>query len=120
MAGTIAARNNGSGVVGVAPNTKLYAVKVLNSSGNGTASQVICGIDWVTANASSLGIKVVNMSLGGGGPPVQSCSTTTDAEHKAICRSTEAGVTYVVAAGNSGWDFDTRRHPTRRPRFQRC
>ena len=106
VAGTIAARNNGSGVMGVAPNTKLYAVRVLNDSGSGSASQVICGIDWVTANASALNIKVVNMSLGGGGQPVESCSTTTDAEHKAICRSTEAGVTYVVAAGNEDWEFD--------------
>ncbi len=46
------------------------------------------------------------MSLGGGGPPVGSCSTTTDPEHRAICLSVAAGVTYVVAAGNSGWDFD--------------
>ena len=51
------------------------------------------------------------MSLGGGGPPVESCSTTTDAEHKAICRSSDAGVTYVVAAGNEGWDFDYEPAP---------
>jgi len=107
VSGTIAAKNNGSGVVGVAPDTHLYAVKVLNSQGSGTSSQVICGIDWVTANAASKNIKVANMSLGGTGPSLNaSCSTTTDPEQKAICRSTAAGVTYVVAAGNSGWDFD--------------
>ena len=102
VAGTIAAKNNGSGVVGVAPNTKLYAVKVLNQSGSGTWSQVICGIDWVTANASAKNIKVANMSLGGGGSDDQNCgNTNSDALHKAICRSTSAGVTYAVAAGNS-------------------
>jgi subtilisin len=106
VSGTIAAKNTGSGVVGVAPGTQLYAAKVLNSQGSGTVSQVICGIDWVTANAAALNIKVANMSLGGGGGPIGTCASTTDAEYKAICNSTAAGVTYVVAAGNSGWDFD--------------
>ncbi len=111
VAGTIAAANNGSGVVGVAPGTKLYAVRVLDPNGNGTLSSEICGIDWVTANAAALNIKVANMSLGGGGSPVSSCATTTDAEHKAICNSTAAGVTYVVAAGNDSQDFDYAPSP---------
>jgi subtilisin family serine protease len=106
VSGTIAAKNSGSGVVGVAPGTQLYAAKVLNAQGSGTVSQVVCGIDWVTANAAALNIKVANMSLGGGGGPIGTCASTTDAEYKAICNSTAAGVTYVVAAGNSGWDFD--------------
>jgi len=106
VAGTIAARNNGSGVLGVAPGTTLYAVKVLNSVGSGTFSQVICGIDWVTANAGVLNIKVANMSLGGGGANDNNCGTTNgDAMHKAICNSVTAGVTYVAAAGNSATDF---------------
>src|SRR3989442_3229787 len=46
VAGTIGAKNNGSGVVGVVPGTTLYAVKVINSQGTGTTAQVICGIDW--------------------------------------------------------------------------
>ena len=105
VAGTIAARNNGSGVVGVVPGTKLYAVKVLNRQGSGSTSSVICGIDWVTANASALNIKVANMSLGGGGANDNNCGrTNNDPEHQAICRSTAAGVTYVVAAGNDGGD----------------
>jgi subtilisin family serine protease len=111
VAGIIGARNNGSGVVGVAPGTRIYAVKVLNYRGSGTTSQVICGIDWVTANASALGIKVANMSLSGGGPALGSCPLPSDAEHRAICRSVAAGVTYVVAAGNSGWDFDYAPQP---------
>src|SRR3712207_2258055 len=46
------------------------------------------------------------MSLGGVGQRLAPCATTTDPVHKAICTSTAAGVTYVVAAGNDGWDFD--------------
>ena len=106
VAGTIGAKNNGSGVVGVAPGTKLYAVKVINAQGSGTDAQVICGIDWVTANAAALGIKVANMSLGGPGADDGNCgSTNADALHRAICNSVAAGVTYVVAAGNSSEDF---------------
>ncbi len=106
VAGTIGAENDGAGVVGVAPGTKVYAVRVLNNSGSGTWSQVICGIDWVTANRASLDIGVANMSLGSGGPAPQPCATTTDAMHLAICNSTAAGVNYAVAAGNSGTGFD--------------
>ncbi|HEV2061709.1 MAG TPA: S8 family serine peptidase, partial [Solirubrobacteraceae bacterium] len=114
VAGTIGAANNGSGVVGVAPGTKLYAVKVLDKRGSGSTSSVVCGIDWVTKNAKALGIRVANMSLGGAGAPVESCATTTDPEHRAICTSSDpngAGVVYVVAAGNSGWDFDYAPQP---------
>ena len=115
VAGTIGARNNGAGVVGVAPDTKLFAAKVLDSTGGGTWSQIICGIDWVTSTRTdsdaSNDIAVANMSLGGPGQRVASCATTTDPMHKAICNSTAAGVTYVVAAGNDGWDFDYAQVP---------
>lgn len=103
VAGTIAAADNSIGVVGVAPQAKLAAVKVLNKNGSGTWSSVICGIDWVTANAALYGIKVANMSLGGAGTSDNNCgNTNSDALHKAICNSTAKGVTYVVAAGNNG------------------
>ena len=79
----------------------IYSVRVLNNQGSGSWSSVICGIDWVTANASRLNIKVANMSLGGGGSDDGNCgNSNADALHKAICRSVAAGVTYVVAAGN--------------------
>jgi subtilisin family serine protease len=103
VAGTIGARNQGSGVVGVAPGTMVYAVKVLDSHGSGLWSSIICGIDWVTANASALGIRVANMSLGGLGDDYSDCAG--DPLHQAICNSTDAGVVYTVAAGNSGWDW---------------
>ena len=102
VAGTIGARNNGSGVVGVAPGTRVYAVKVLDAAGEGTTASVLCGIDWVTANAAALNIKVANLSLGGDSVP-SNCAS--EAFHFAICASTSAGITYVVAAGNDARDF---------------
>jgi subtilisin family serine protease len=108
VAGTIGAKDDANGVVGVAPNTPLYAVKVLTAAGTGLNSWVICGIDWVTANAQSLGIKVANMSLGGAGTDDGSCgNTNNDALHKAICGSVAKGVTYVVAAGNDGVNYQS-------------
>jgi subtilisin family serine protease len=103
VAGTIGALgSNGTGVVGVAPGIPIYSVRVLNNAGSGSWSSVACGIDWVTANASAKNIKVANMSLGGGGSDDGDCGNSNgDALHKAICGSVAAGVTYVVAAGNS-------------------
>jgi subtilisin family serine protease len=108
VAGVIGAINNSNGVVGIAPNVRLWAVKVLDSTGSGSTSAVIAGIDWVTAsrnNPSREPIEVANMSLGGAGRDDGNCGfTNRDALHRAICRSVAAGVTYVVAAGNDGKD----------------
>ncbi|HKP91722.1 MAG TPA: S8 family serine peptidase [Thermoleophilaceae bacterium] len=107
VAGILAARNAGSGVTGVAPGTRIYSVKVLNSKNSGTLSQILCGIDWVTANAAALGIKVANISVQGSGANDNDCGNrNNDAWHKAICRSVAAGVTYVASAGNSKTTLD--------------
>jgi len=103
VAGTIAAINNNAGVVGVASSAQIVPVKVLNSDGTGAWSTVICGIDWVTANAAKYGIKIANLSLGSAGTSDNNCGlTNNDPLHQAICRSVAAGVTYIVAACNDG------------------
>lgn len=101
VAGTAAAKDNSTGVVGVAPGARLWAVRVLDAGGAGSWSSIICGIDWVTARADT--IEVANMSLGGSG---NNGSCTDHGLREAICRSTAAGVTYVVAAGNAAADAD--------------
>jgi subtilisin len=94
VAGTIAAIDNGQGVVGVAPGARIWAVKVLNSQGSGFSSWIIAGIDWVAANAAT--IEVANMSLGGSG--------YNQAEYDAIQGAVNKGVAFAVAAGNSDAD----------------
>lgn len=104
VAGIAAAKDNEIGVVGMAPDARLWAVKVLNRSGSGTISGVIMGINYVTQNAGE--IEVANMSLG--------CECTSLALNSAIHNSVAAGVTYVVAAGNNGRDastFSPANHP---------
>ncbi len=97
VAGTAAALDNGSGVVGVAPGARLWAVRVLGNDGSGWPSWIIAGIDWVTARADQ--IEVANMSLGFEGQ--------SDALDAAISNSVAAGITYVVSAGNSTKDAAT-------------
>ncbi|MCT7351560.1 S8 family serine peptidase [Streptomyces sp. 15-116A] len=97
VAGLIAARNNGGEVLGVAPGTKIWSVKVLGEDNSGTLSSIICGIDWVTANARAKNIRVANMSLLG---PV-----AEEPEHQAIRAMTRAGVVTTASAGNGPFDF---------------
>lgn len=109
VAGIVGASNEGAGVVGVAPGTLTYAVKVLDAYGNGTFAQVICGLDWVVAHAGKLGIKVVNLSLSGVGSSDGACGKRDhDALHKAICRVVAEGISVVSAAGNTMTDFASR------------
>ncbi len=90
-AGTIAAAINGAGVVGVAPAAYLYAVKVLSRTGSGNWSWLIAGIDWCI---NKKGVKVLSMSLGGGGAP---------SALEAMCNlAWSKGALLVAAAGNSG------------------
>ena len=99
VAGTIGAKDDGIGVVGVAPGARLWAVRVLNNQGSGSWSSIICGLDYVTGNAGT--IEVANMSLGGTGTDT---GCNDGGMHQAICRSVAAGVTYAVAAGNEADD----------------
>ena len=110
VAGTIAAKDNEIGVVGVAPGAGLWAVRVLDNRGSGWTSGIIAGIDWVTKNRATTGITVANMSLGGRKSSTSGACRTTDnvdpgdAYHTAVCGSVAAGITYVVAAGNENTD----------------
>jgi hypothetical protein len=106
VAGTLAGRNTGSGVVGVAPGTKLYAVKVLDRRAAGSLSSILCGVDWGHQERGRPGHPVANMSVGATGGDDGACGAVDrNALHAAICRSVAAGVLYVASAGNSGVDF---------------
>lgn len=82
--------DNGFGIAGVAPGVSFLAVKVMNSSGSGTYSDMIKGIEY----AVSQGAQIVNMSIGG-----RSAST---ALKLAIDQAVEKGTVIVAAAGNEG------------------
>jgi len=106
IAGTIGARDNKRGVVGVAPGARMWGVKVLNDRGSGNFSNVICGLEWVLETQGTAdAIDVVNMSLSGDGPE---STCVTDAFHEAVCNVVAAGVTVVVSAGNDQEDASSQ------------
>ncbi|MEY4952033.1 MAG: hypothetical protein RL299_457 [Pseudomonadota bacterium] len=89
VAGTIAAYDNGIGVIGVSPGARVVAVRVLDRRGSGSNSGVIAGVEYVAANGVSG--DVANMSLGGG------VSTALDT---AVVNAAAGGVKFALAAGN--------------------
>jgi subtilisin len=89
VAGIIAAEGNGTGVIGVAPEADLFAVKVLDGGGFGLAEWIIAGIEWAVDN----NMDIINMSLEG--PDSLSLQLACDAAY-------EAGVLLVAAGGNLG------------------
>lgn len=105
VAGTIAALNNSIGVVGVAPEAKLHAVKVLDSRGSTDAAKVAAGMDYVTQHTLALGVATVaNVSIGGNGSKVGYCDSAgyhgSDNYARAFCEAANAGVIVAVSAGN--------------------
>ena len=106
VAGTVGAIDNGSGVVGVAPGVRLWAVKILDDSGEGLLSWYVCGLDWIAAqrdpaDASRPLFEAVNMSVAKWGEDDRHCGAwNKDILHAAICRLVASGVTVVAAAGN--------------------
>jgi subtilisin family serine protease len=97
VAGTAAATDNTEDVVGGAPGAPLVGVKVGGCRNFVNSSNVIQGVDWVTANAQKP--AVANMSLGG---------SAQQALDDAVLNSVNSGIFYAVAAGNGETDACTQ------------
>ena len=92
VSGTVAANNDSIGVVGMAPDASLLAVKVLDDYGSGSYSNVTAGIEWSIGKA-----QVANMSLGG--------TSDNQALREALIKAHKKGLIVIAAAGNSGEDW---------------
>lgn len=90
VAGTIAAEENGKGVVGVAPQAQLLIAKVLDKNGSGTYEGIIAGLQY----AIDQNVDIISMSLGG---PIDEPLL-----HSTIKQAVEQGILVVCAAGNEG------------------
>lgn len=98
VSGIIAAEDNNIGVVGVAPEAKLWAVKVLQANGSGSDESVAAGLDWVISKKHDAGGDwVINLSLG--------ATSASDLERLAFAKAISEGILIVAAAGNSGDEF---------------
>ena len=110
VAGIAAAEgNNGVGICGVAWNARIMPVKVLQSSGKGTSSDIAAGINYATHN----GATVINMSLG---------NYAESQTVKAALEDAYAYAVLVAAAGNDGYKVDPPPPPwpSYKPMYPAC
>jgi len=103
VSSTIAACNNGKGMVGVAPKTKIMPVKVLGDQGTGSVGSIVDGLYWT---ADQKNVDFITMSLGSSGPNI-------DIE-KAINYAESKNKIIFCAAGNSGAENDVM-YPAKYP-----
>lgn len=93
--------------VGVAPEANILVVKALDENGGGSSSDLIHAISYIIETKDLYNTKIINLSLGT--PAHSSC------EKDPLCRAVEkavsAGITVIVAAGNSGPDEGTILSP---------
>lgn len=100
VAGIIAAENNGVGVIGVAPNAGIYALKVLDGTGSGQASWIIAGIQWAVDN----NMNIATMSI-----QLRECTADCppgyneglQSMHDAVDKAYNSGLLLVAAGGNT-------------------
>jgi serine protease AprX len=98
VAGIVSGKGAGNAAYkGVAPGAALVVLKVLDSRGSGSLSNVTAAVDWAVANKDTYHIRVLSMSLG-----TQGSSDGTDIVSQAVNRAADAGIIPVIAAGNSG------------------
>ncbi|MFK2825582.1 S8 family serine peptidase [Bacillus sp. B190/17] len=90
VAGIIAAKDDNSGIVGIAPDAQIYAVKVLNEFGEGSTATIMAGVEWAIKNK----MDIINISI------------TTPYEDsqlgQMVKRAYDSGILVVAAAGNKG------------------
>jgi subtilisin family serine protease len=99
VAGTIAAAADGSGIIGVAPQVEVYALKVLDKNGSGYFSDIIMALEWATGGSTlpgSIKVDITNNSYG------SSIDPGIFVELAFWLTYYQDGVLNVAAAGNYG------------------
>lgn len=114
IAGIIAGNGYSSGgkYTGMAPNSKLVGIKVLDKEGSGSLSNVLAAIEWCINNIKTLKIQVLNLSLGA----VPQESYRTDPLCRATTEAWKNGIVVCCAAGNEGPKLGTITSPGINPR----
>lgn len=90
VAGIIGAKHDEQGTDGIAPDADLFAVKVLDDTGEGYLSDLLEGIDWAISND----MDIINLSMG--------TADESDALEEAMQKAYQAGILLVAASGNEG------------------
>lgn len=111
VAGIVAARDNGVGIIGIAPGATIVSVKIIHNGG-GEFGAVIAGIYYAATPIAEGGggADIINMSFVG---EFQKSDTGAGrligALNKALTYATSRGVLPIAAAGNSGYDYGQQR-----------
>ena len=87
---------------GVAPDSRIVAVRVLDANGSGFVTDWIAGLNWIVANQSTLQVRVVNMSIGTSTLFSGTCDTASPAATTAINQLVGLGISVFAASGNAG------------------
>ena len=104
VAGISCGRNNGTGIVGTAPEAKIYSAKIFDKNSKTTATAEMKALEWMAEE----GVHVVNMSYGGLFPiDIPGVKESLQKYHDCIKAVADAGVIMVAAAGNAGNPKDT-------------
>lgn len=102
ISGIIGAKDNKIGIIGVAPSSQIYSLKVLDAKENGKYSNIIQAIEWSIKN----NIKIISMSFGG--------YQKSDALETAINKAHEKNIILISSSGNTGFfDEDTITYPAK-------
>jgi subtilisin family serine protease len=104
VAGTIAAANDGAGVVGIASDVDLYSLKVLDTCGSGFTSDIIQAVDWVVQKKKEIGGNwIINLSLGS--------DLKSPSEQAQFDVANAAGILVFAASGNDYSGSDGLAYP---------
>lgn len=87
--------------LGFAPDAKIVAVRVLNTFGSGSFSDILAGLNWIIANQATLSVDVVNMSLGGS-VFTANCDSALPSLANAFSQLNGLGIVNFVSSGNNG------------------
>ncbi|GAA0315631.1 hypothetical protein GCM10008967_02740 [Bacillus carboniphilus] len=106
VAGIISAQDNQIGVLGIAPNVDLYAIKALDQNGDGSTATILAGVEWAIQNE----MDIVNLSV------------TTKADDPALRsilqKASEQGILLIASSGNYGTQdtgTNTMMYPAKYP-----
>jgi len=97
----IAGISAGNGIIkGIAPDAKIVAMKVLDSTGNGGEADLIAGIEACIGNASLYNISVISLSLGTTALYTEHCDSSFPSLSSALNLAISKNISVIAAAGN--------------------
>ncbi|WP_419837426.1 S8 family serine peptidase [Candidatus Poriferisodalis sp.] len=103
LAGVVGAKQNGEGIIGVAPGAELYAIRLFADETLASEESVLCGLRWVDENSSRIDVVLTAFNRSDESAADET-DCTADSLRQMICRLHEAGITVVSAAGNQKAD----------------